>query len=170
MFRFDRQISEILFSTTTSLSFVVPVVYWIFQYNSLFRQLVNRNVPSPLGMIEIQELVGMHVPILMTIPEIYLSRKNIEKAYAMVPSLCFVLYLFLNWMLHYVFKWDFYIPTFFNNYFLIDMIAVHLFLVVLIATIIPAVFTIGIYLVILSREKIQKNKLKKAQKLESQQV
>lgn len=160
MFPYQPEITEALFASTSALTFTVPAIYWAFTFWPYIRNLIYKT-PFSLNMIEVQDLVGAHLPFFLIIPEIFISRRQVEKMFAVVPSIAILCYMGLVWMLHYQFGWDWPVglSTFFVNYLQWDMSPISLFIAVMVAVLMTATSTIFVYWCCSLRGQLQKKKL-----------
>lgn len=160
MFPYQPEITEILFVCMSALAFVTPFIYWAFDF------WVHIRTPSELSMIQVQDLTGVHLALFLVIPEIFLSRREVDKMFAVAPSIAIVAYQFLVWVQHYIFNWDwpFSLTSYFVNFLQLNMSPISLFIALLVSSLMTAACTMFVYICCWYRGRFQKIKLKKLEK------
>jgi hypothetical protein len=96
---FDTPLFDILFICTSSFSFLMVALYWIFIRDLNFRSI------GQWAPFQFQTLIGYHLGVVMMLIEIFLSCHMVVKIQAIAPPLCAVLYIFQVWVTHYIGGW-----------------------------------------------------------------
>jgi hypothetical protein len=170
MFPYQPEIIEALFVSISALAFTTPVIYWTFSFWPYISNLIFK-IPNSFDMIDVQNLVGVHFALFLIIPEIFLSRRYLEKMLAVVPSMAVIMYMFLVWLLHYYFSWDWpeSLSVFFISYFQWDLSPISLFIAMLVTVLTTATSTIFVYWLCWWRDQLQKRKLEREEKKQAKE-
>jgi hypothetical protein len=105
-FSLDTPLFDILYISVTSFSLFMVGFYWILLRPTNLR-MIGQWAPH-----QFQTLVGYHLGLFMTIPEIFLTCHPIIKIQAIFPPFAAVAYIFLVWITHYFGNWPWPLPIF----------------------------------------------------------